>query len=168
MQVAAEKAKEVLTQGDIREFVCFKLADEEYALDITNVQEVVRVPRITPVPQMPEFCLGVINIRGSIMPVFDLRKKFHLDVKEFDAKTKILVVIVDGVMISLVVDEVLEKLKLNAAAVDPAPIIKMKMEKEAVEGIGKVNGRMIVILFLPKIHEAIKLDISRFSTAAAV
>ena len=103
---------------EVQQFVCFKLADEEYALDIHYVQEVIRVHQITPVPQMPAFCLGVINIRGTVMPVFDLRRLFHLQEREFDSLTKILVATVDNVAISMIVDEILENVKLEIDHMD--------------------------------------------------
>ncbi|MCA9400446.1 MAG: chemotaxis protein CheW [Candidatus Omnitrophica bacterium] len=145
---------------DIQQFVCFKLSDEEYALDINIIREVIHVPSITPVPQMPEFCLGVINSRGNVIPLFDLRKKFNLPDKGFDRNSRILVAAVDNIIVSIVVDEVLDNIKFEASQIDPAPSIKMQIERECINGLGKLEGRMIVILDMIKLHEFIMTEIN--------
>lgn len=132
--------------GDVVQLVCFRLAEEEYAVDITCVQEVIRIQNVTNVPQMPEFVLGVINLRGNIVPVFDLRMAFQLPQKPFDDHTKILVLSVDGVSFSIIVDEILDNVKLEAYQIDPAPSIKLKMDRECIRGLGEVGERMIIIL----------------------
>lgn len=144
---------------DVGQFVCFKLAEEEYALEIHCVREVIRVPRITPVPQMPDFCLGVINLRGNVIPLFDLRRKFGLQEKMFDDLTKILVASLSNVSIGFVADEVLENIKLDESQIDQTPPVKMKIEKECVRGIGELEGRMIIVLDMGKIHALIKKGI---------
>lgn len=142
-------------QASVIQVVCFKLAAEEYAFDITQVQEVIRLQLITEVPQMPAFVLGVVNIRGSVVPVFDLRKKFHLPEKVSDEKTKILVVTVDGELISFIVDEILDNIKISSAQLDPAPTIKMEIAKNCVRGVGLLDGRMITILNIENVNEEI-------------
>ncbi len=143
-----EETIEYLAQenGDVVQLVCFRLAEEEYAVDITCVQEVIRIQNVTNVPQMPEFVLGVINLRGNIVPVFDLRMAFQLPQKPFDDHTKILVLNVDGVSFSIIVDEILDNVKLEAYQIDPAPSIKLKMDRECIRGLGEVGERMIIIL----------------------
>ncbi|MCD4780381.1 MAG: chemotaxis protein CheW [Candidatus Omnitrophica bacterium] len=145
--------------NDVLQLVCFKLAEEEYAIDINLIREVILVPKITPVPQMPAFCLGVINNRGSVIPVFDLRRKFYLQEKEFDGNTRILVAYIDHQIISMVVDEVLDNIKFESTLIDPAPSVKMKIEREYIQGLGEVENRMIIILDLAKMHEFIKQEI---------
>ena len=147
------------TDADIQQFVCFRLAKEEYAINIQLIQEAIKVPNITPVPQMPDFCLGVINSRGNVIPAFDLRKKFHLNEKEFDSNTRILVAAVDGVSISLIVDEVLDNIRLSARQIDPAPTVKMRIEGEYISGLGELDKRMIAILNLTKMHDFMKNEI---------
>lgn len=147
-------------KSEALQLVCFKLADEEYAVDITRVQEVIRVQKITPVPQMPDFVLGVVNIRGNVVPVFDLRKKFHLGLKPFDDLTKILVITINNVLISFIVDEILDNIKLEQNHIDPAPNVKMEIERECVRGVGLIDERMVVILDLNKIDEGINKEIA--------
>ncbi len=145
--------------GERQQLVCFKLADEEYAIKITDIQEVIRVQRITPLPQMPEFVLGVINLRGYVISVFDLRKKLHLPAKNFDNKTKIVVAKIEERMFSMIVDEILENVTLEQDRIDPAPTVKMKINRECVLGLGELEGRMITILNLEKIHEEVSTEL---------
>lgn len=145
------------------QLVCFMFADEEYAVDIISVQEVIHAQRITAVPQMPEFTLGVINIRGNIIPVFDLRRKFGLREKTFDGDTKMIVVNVKGAQICFVVDAILDNVKLQVSSIAPPPLVKMKIKRECIRGIGKFEDRMIIILDLEKLNESILEDIKALS-----
>lgn len=155
-KIAMEETIKALTQesNEVVQLVCFRLAEEEYAIDITCVQEVIRIQNITNVPQMPEFVLGVINIRGNIVPVFDLRVAFQLPQKPFDEHTKILVLNLGGVSFSIIVDQILDNVKLDNFQIDPAPSIKLKMDRECIRGLGQVGERMIIIL-----DTAIVLDV---------
>ncbi len=146
-------------QTVVKQFVCFKLANEEYAVDIQLVQEAIKPPKITKIPQMPAFSLGVINNRGNIMPVFDLRKKFHIADKAFTHDTRFLVTSVDGAIISLVVDQVLDNVKFDMAQVDPAPQVKMNIDRDYIQGLGELDNRMIVILDLEKMHGSMMQEI---------
>jgi purine-binding chemotaxis protein CheW len=146
-------------QEEILQLVCFMFADEQYAVDITCVREVIRIQKITHVPQMPDFTTGVINIRGNILPVFDLRKKFGLKEKAFDGRTKMIVVDVDDSQICFVVDEILDNVKISVSSVVPAPNVKMKIKRECIWGIGKLEERMIIILDLRRLNESISEDI---------
>jgi purine-binding chemotaxis protein CheW len=139
--------------------VCFKLEDEEYAFDILNIKEVIHLNAITPVPQMPGFVLGVINIRGTIIPVFDLKKKFGLKDKKFTPDTRIIVTILNFNMIGLIVDKVMENTLIDKNQVDPVPSVKMEIDKECIMGIGKLSGRMITLLDIEEVHKAILKDI---------
>lgn len=172
-------SRDLARQEETLQLVCFMFADEQYAVHITCVREVIRIQKITHVPQMPDFTMGVINIRGNILPVFDLRKKFGLPEKAFDGKTKIIVVDVDEACLScdgtsrliagpvdggqtqicFVVDEILDNVKVSASAVVPAPNVKMKIKRECIWGIGKLEERMIIILDLRRLNESILEDI---------
>lgn len=155
-QTAAEFEK---SQALIKQFVCFKLANEQYGIDIRLIQEVVKVPKITQIPQMPFFCLGVINSRGNIIPVFDLRKKFSLPDKDFSHDTRILVASINNEAVSFVVDQVLDNVKFDMSQVDPAPAVRMNISREYIQGLGELEGRMIVILDLEKMHENMMAEI---------
>ena len=141
--------------SEVLQLVCFKLAEEEYAVDITSVQEVIRVSALTPVPQMPDFVLGVINVRGSIIPVFDLRKEFRLPEKEMDDQSKIIILNVRDVSFGIIADNILDNVKLDKNLVDPAPEVKLRMNRECIKGLGEIGKRMIIILNLAKVSEVI-------------
>jgi len=147
--------------GEVLQLVCFKLAGEEYAVNITSVQEVIRVPAITPVPQMPDFVLGVSNIRGTIVPVCDLRKLFRLPQKPGNGLAKILILEAGRARFSIIVDEVLDNIKLEKTLIDPAPDVKLKMEKACISGLGEVADRMIIILDVSKVSEVINSEIDK-------
>ena len=154
-----EKVNTVKTAASYIQVVCFKLEDEEYAFNILNIKEVIHISRITFVPQMPTFVLGVINIRGTIVPVFDLKKKFVLQDKEFTSDTRIVVTILNNGMVGLVVDKVLENLMIEKGSIDPVPTVKMQIDKECILGIGKLSGRMITILDIENVHRTVLNDI---------
>ncbi len=145
--------------SDIFQFVCFRLGTEEYALNIMCVKEIMKVKPITSVPQMTDFTLGVLNVRGDIIPVFDLRKKFHLPEKPFDSLSRIVVANTEKFIIAFVVDEVLENIRFDITQIDPAPPVKMKIDRSCILGIGELVDRMIIILNLEKIHEEIMEEI---------
>ena len=140
------------------QLVCFKLADEEYAVSITDIQEVIRIGKITHIPQTPAFALGVINLRGNIVSVFDLRVRLKLAAKPFDHGTKIIVANVEGEVFSFIADEILENVTLDNSQIDMAPSVKMNIDQECVAGLGELEGRMITILNLKKVHEDIKKE----------
>jgi purine-binding chemotaxis protein CheW len=144
-----------VSSTEVLQLVCFKLAEEEYAVDITSVQEVIRVSALTPVPQMPDFVLGVINVRGNIIPVFDLRKEFRLPEKEVDDQSKIIILNVQSVSFGIIADHILDNVKLDKNLVDPAPEVKLRMNRECIKGLGEIGRRMIIILNLEKVNEVI-------------
>jgi purine-binding chemotaxis protein CheW len=147
------------------QLVCFVLANEEYAVDISHVQEVIRVQKITPVPQMPAFAIGVINIRGNIIPVFDLRRQFKLPEKTLDEQSKLLVLKAGGSVFSIIVDRILENIKIDAAAIDPAPEVKLRIDRACIRGLGELGSRMIIILDLDSVSETVKSGIGGYAYA---
>lgn len=150
---------------DTTQFVCFKLANEEYAVKIIDIQEVIRIGHITRIPQVPPFSLGVINLRGNIVSVFDLRSKLKLQQKPFDNNTKVIIANVDGEVFSFVVDQILENITLDSSQIDSAPSVKMAIDKECVAGLGELEGRMITILNLKKVHEDVKKEMLSYAVS---
>jgi len=163
-QPQSTAADEKQRESGRMQLVCFKLADEEYAVEITAVQEVLRLQKITPVPQVPHFVLGVLNIRGEIVPVFDLRKKFGLAEKEPDVQTKIVIVKVYDAVISFIVDKIMDTIKVDVSRIDPSPNVKMKMERDCVKGVGVFDQRMVIILDTEKVHRHINEAIRNYSS----
>ena len=148
---------------EVLPLICFRLGDEQYALDIVRVHEVLRVPSITRVPQMPGFVRGIINARGNIIPVFDLRLKFGLGGNPLDERAKIVVVDTREAPVCFVADELLDNVKIERSSIAPASQGKLKIPKECVAGISRMEERGIIILDLDKIYELLQEDIRSFS-----
>ncbi len=139
-----------------KQLVCFKLSNEEYAIPIHIAQEIVKTVDTTPIPQVPDYVCGVVNIRGNVVPVFDLRTLFSLPKTNGDAKqSRILVINLDGVISSFLVDQILDNIKLSTSEIDPPPSINMSINRDCILGIGKFNKRMITIINYDTVHNVI-------------
>jgi purine-binding chemotaxis protein CheW len=137
--------------GEMLQLVTFNLGSEEYALDILVVQEINRRVEITKVPKTPEFVEGVINLRGKIVPVLDLRKRFGLVGHEFTAQSRIIVVNIDNRVLGLLVDSVTEVLQIPAHTIEPPPPLVAGIDAAYIKGIGKFEDRLLILLDLGKI-----------------
>jgi len=145
------------------QFVVFALAGEEYGLGILDVKEIVKTAQITTVPNMPDFIKGVINLRGRIVVVIDLAKRFFLQDKEADTTGKhIVITIVKENMFGLLVDEVTEVLRLPEKSIKVAPkLITEKMDSKYLTGVGTIDERLVVLLDISKVlsdEELVKLS----------
>ena len=133
--------------GDLLQLVSFNLGNEEFAIDILRVQEINRMVEITKVPKSPDFVEGVINLRGKVIPVIDLRKRFSLEATEYTKETRIVVVDIDTKVIGLIVDSVSEVLRLPEDTVEPAPpIVASGIDSEYIQGVGKLDDRLLILL----------------------
>lgn len=144
--MAEEKSNVTLQQ-----LVSFKLANEEFGVDIIKVQEIMRVQEITRVPQMPDYVEGVINLRGNVIPIIDLRKKFGLEVKERDNLTRIVVVNINEKVMGFIVDAVEQVLRLSSDQIEPPPDVGLAVGKEYIKGVGKLDDRLLILLNLDKL-----------------
>lgn len=136
---------------ELLQLVTFRLGNEEFSLDILRVQEIIRHMDLTRVPRTPDFVDGVINLRGRVIPVLDLRKRFGLPSDERTNETRIIVVDVDNKTVGLKVDAVSEVLRLPADTVEPAPAIVTGAESDYIKGVGKLDGRLLILLDVEKI-----------------
>jgi len=136
---------------ELLQLVTFRLGNEEFSLDILRVQEIIRHMELTRVPRTPDFVDGVINLRGRVIPVLDLRKRFGLPSDEKTNETRIIVVDVDNKTVGLKVDAVSEVLRLPADTVEPAPAIVTGAESDYIKGVGKLDGRLLILLDVEKI-----------------
>ncbi|SHI50145.1 chemotaxis protein CheW [Propionispora hippei] len=127
------------------QLVVFRLAREEYGLPITRVQEINRLVPITKLPQTPPFMEGIINLRGRIIPVIDLRKRFQLEVTEHTDNTRIIIVEVNGQTIGVIVDAVNEVVRLEQGQIEPPPP-SFVLDAQYIHGVGKVDGRLLILL----------------------
>ncbi len=132
-------------QAELLQLVSFYLGDEEFAMEILKVQEIIRMVDLTRVPNAPDFVEGVINLRGKVIPVIGLRKRFGMAAKEPDKQTRIVVLETHGTVIGFVVDSVSEVLRLPADTVEPPPRL-VKSEREYVSGVGKLPNRLLLLL----------------------
>lgn len=137
--------------SEILQLVTFKLGDEEYAVEILKVQEINRMTEITAVPNAPSYVEGVINLRGKVIPVINLRKKFGLEEKEVDTHSRIMVVDISGTVIGLIVDSVSEVLRLPSDTVEPPPPMTGNVGSEYIRGIGKLEDRLLILLDIDRL-----------------
>lgn len=137
---------------ELIQLVIFNLGMEEFGVDIMKVQEIIRLPEITRIPKSPDYIKGVINLRGKIIVVMDLDKRFGLPSKEITDESRIVVVDVEGTIVGMVVDSVSEVIRLVASNVDPTPeIITQKINADYLKGVGKLDNRLLILLNLENI-----------------
>jgi purine-binding chemotaxis protein CheW len=142
---------------DYKEYVIFKLADESYGIDIDHVENIEKHTDITRVPYTKKYIKGVINLRGIIIPVIDVRTRFGLEAKDEDKDTRIMIVNQSELKVGLVVDASSEVLQINDTNIEPAPRVT-GTEDDYVNSIGKDNGRIIMLIDLEKVLEIEELE----------
>lgn len=150
--------------GELLQLVSFMVGTEEFAVPILAVQEINRMMQITKVPQSPPFIEGVINLRGKIIPVMDLRKRFGIESAEQSTDERIIVVEVGSRVIGFTVDRVNEVLRISAEIVEPPPSMVCGVESDYVQGVGKLEDRLLILLDLQKLFGA--QDLTAFDAAA--
>ena len=133
------------------QIVGFRVGRETFGVPISLVHEIVRVPEITAVPEAPDYVEGVINLRGKIISVLDLRKRFGEKDVTTSKKNRILVVEVGGKMVGLIVDAASEVIRLTPAEIEAPPEVFEESEVKYVTGVGKLNGRLVILIDLSKI-----------------
>jgi purine-binding chemotaxis protein CheW len=149
--------------------VGFRVGSETFGVPITCVHEIVRVPVITNVPDSPEFVEGVINLRGKIVSVVDLRKRFGEARIDPHKKNRVIVVESEGKLVGVIVDAASEVLRIPNSDIEPPPSILQNSESSYVTGVGKLQGRLIILVDLKRVlqrGELRKLD--EVSEAVAV
>ncbi|MDH4164459.1 MAG: chemotaxis protein CheW [Nitrospirota bacterium] len=153
------------------QYLTYKLGDEVFALDIGKVREVLDFTEVTKVPNMPDFMLGVINLRGSVVPVVDLRTRFHMPRSEQTVNTCIIITEVqvdDAVtVLGCLADSVQEVLDLEPHQIEPAPKIGTKLRTDFIRGMGKHNNRFIIILDIDKVFSVEEVSIAAALGATA-
>ena len=149
--MATMDAKEKQLSGETVQVVSFALGTEEYGVDIAQVQEINRMVAITHVPRAPHFMEGVINLRGQLIPIIDLRTRFGMPRAEHTKHTRIVVTEIGAKQVGMVVDSVSEVLRLPVEQVEDAPEMIAQVETEYIRGVGKLGDRLIIMLDLQKI-----------------
>lgn len=137
------------------QLVSFRIGNEEFGVDILVVQEIIRLPTITPIPNAPRFILGMINLRGKIIPVVDLRKRLRITGKkpgQNERTTRVLIVEMQSSVTGFIVDSVSEVMRVSLSDIEPTPnLVASAIEAEYIKGVIKLPGRLVVILDFQKI-----------------
>ena len=150
-----------LTISETVQYLTFKLAEETFALDVAKVREILEQTNITKVPQTPDFMRGVINLRGSVVPVIDMRLKFGMSATEQTVNTCIIVVEVqledDVIVLGALADSVQEVIEMEPNQIEAAPHIGTSLNTDFIRGMGKHDGRFIMILDIDKVFTSEEL-----------
>jgi purine-binding chemotaxis protein CheW len=154
-------------QQDEKQLVVFNLAAEAYGVDIGAVREIIRMQQITKVPRTPEFVEGVINLRGKVIPVIDLRKRFAMEVGEQSKENRIVVVDIGGQDIGVIVDAVNEVLRISGDSVEPPASVITTADSVYLLGIAKLEERLIILLDLQKVLSEVNEESSLTELAKA-
>lgn len=163
--MAAENTVLGSTTHDNREFLTFLLAGEEYGIDILKVQEIRGYEQPTPIANAPAFIKGIINLRGNIVPIVDLRIKFNFPQVEYNDLTVVIILNIAGRIVGVVVDGVSDVLALKPAEVKPAPEFGSAFNAEYLIGLGTVGNRMLILVDIERLMTS--HDIGVLDSAAA-
>ena len=136
---------------ELLQLVTFSIGDEEFGVNILKVQEIIRTMEIPKVPRAPEFVEGVINLRGKVIPIIDLRRRFGLAPKAHDKNTRIIVIEINNIIVGFVVDAVSEVLRIPASTVEPPPPVVAGVESDYISGVGQLQDRLLIMLDLDKL-----------------
>jgi len=131
--------------------VIFKLNNVEYGIEITKVNEIVKPQEVTKMPGTPDYVEGVVNLRGKVIPIVDLKVKFKLNKEERNEDTRIIVVNVNNKVIGMIVDEVFEVLRINEEQIDDTSDIAVAISDDYLQGVAKFEDRLIILLNLEQI-----------------
>lgn len=137
--------------SDLLQLVSFHLGEEEFAVDILNIQGINRMMPITRVPNTPLFVEGIINLRGQVIPVVNLRKRLNFEEREPDKDTRIIVVEIEKRVIGFVVDNVNEVLRINSSITEPPPPMVSGIDADYITAVGKLDDRLLILLDLAKV-----------------
>lgn len=149
-----ETATKAPRTGQTRQLVVFSIADEVYAVDIHQVKEIIRVPEITRVPRTPDFVEGVVNLRGSVIPVIDLRKRLGFEAGEAGRDQRIVVMEMGEQTVGMIVDSVSEVLQVDVEDIEPPSPYVLSVDSQYIVGIAKVEDRLVILLDADRVLSA--------------
>ncbi|MCG5497846.1 chemotaxis protein CheW [Ectothiorhodospira haloalkaliphila] len=145
------KERAVITSDDSREYLTFTLGDEEYGIDILNVQEIRGYDAVTKIANSPDYIKGVINMRGVIVPIIDMRLKFHLGQVEYNQFTVVIILNISGRVIGMVVDGVSDVVALKGEQIRPAPEFGAVLDTAYIDGLATLDERMVIVVDIEKL-----------------
>ncbi|AIF52102.1 chemotaxis protein CheW [Pelosinus sp. UFO1] len=143
-------SEQIYSNSEVQ-LVVFKLGREEYSVSILQVQEIKRITDITRVPHTPDYIKGVINLRGSVLPVIDLKKRLNLPQQVVTEDTRIIIVKVDELSVGMIVDAVSEVMTINQENIDSPDVVAGSVAASYLSGVGKLENRLLILLNLEEI-----------------
>ena len=146
---------ETLNQKEMK-VIIFQLMDKEYAIGVDTVQSIEKLLSITRVPKAPPYVRGVLNLRGVVTPIVDLRERFGLDNKEMDDNTRIIIVALEEFEVGLIVDAANDVLDIPIESIEPQPEVVGSVESDFISGVAKIGKRLLVMLNLEKVLKPVK------------
>jgi purine-binding chemotaxis protein CheW len=140
---------------DLIQLVSFNLDQEEYGVDVLKVREIIRMPIVTRVPNTPHYVEGVINLRGKVIPIISMRKRFGLVEVDSDKQTRIMVMDVEGELMGFIVDAVSEVIRISGSEIQPSPaVVASGLDQECIAGVINQAERLLVLLDLEKMFSS--------------
>ncbi len=133
------------------QLVVFSIGNESYGVDVDAVESIIKMQEITKLPHAPEFVEGVTNLRGAVVPILDLRKRFGLEAEEATRDTRIMIVNMNNSHVGMVVDAVTQVVRIPADAIEPPPQMAMTVNSAFIKGIAKLDDMLIILLDLKKV-----------------
>ncbi len=146
-----------VNKQDIKAIV-FELNNEEYAIPVQQVGSIERMQHITRVPQTEDFIIGVINLRGVVTPIIDLRKRFSIEKTEFTNSTRIIIVYINNMEVGFVVDAAYDVIDIPENAIEPAPEVIGTVDVDYIEGVAKIDSRLLMLLNIEKVLSSQEVD----------
>lgn len=140
--------------NDIQQWLTFSLANEEYALNIDSVSEIIKPREVTDIPRVPDFISGIISLRGIIVPVFDLNRRLKLGQSEMGPSTRIIVCQEGERLAGFLVDSINQVVNVPLSKIEPPPTVLSGLDRDFVEGVGRVDERMLILLHLSNVIDA--------------
>jgi purine-binding chemotaxis protein CheW len=137
-----------------RQWLTFTLGDEEYALDIESITEIIKPREVTDIPRVPEFIRGIISLRGIIVPIFDLKGRLKLGRVEMGATARIIVCQTGDRIAGFLVDSINQVVNIPLSKIEPPPTVLSGVDRDFVEGVGRIDGRMLILLHLSHVMNA--------------
>ena len=156
-QIAKHEAARAVAMGG--EFLTFRLGAEEYGIDILKVQEIRSYEKPTRIANAPEFVKGVVNLRGVIVPIVDLRLKLSCESAQYDSFTVVIVLNVHGRIVGVVVDSVSDVIELSKDSIKPAPEMNSSVDTSFITGIGSVQNRMLILMDIERMMSSAEMGL---------
>jgi purine-binding chemotaxis protein CheW len=148
-------------QGTELKVIVFQLKDKEYAIPVQQVRSIEKVHHITRVPRTPDFVKGVINLRGVVTPIIDLRKRFGLEEAALSENTRVIIVTLDEIEVGFIVDAANDVVDIPTEAIEPAPEVVDAVQVDYINGVAKIGKRLLILLNLEKVLSNRELKVEK-------